>query len=51
MGRYFCPAHIQKGEMNSSQSMLSYWMRFFLFLKTGFQNQEEKIGNSSALDP
>ena len=41
MGRYFFPAHIQKGEMNSTLSMLSYWMRLFLFLKTGFQDQEE----------
>ena len=43
MGRYFFPAHIQKGVMNSIQSMLSYWMRFFLFLKTGFQEQEANI--------
>ena len=27
----FSPAQIQKGQMNSSQSMLSYWLKFSFF--------------------
>ena len=47
LGRYFLPVHIQKGERNSTQSMLRHWIRFFPFLETGFENQEEKFESNS----
>ena len=47
VGRYFLPVHIQKGETNSTQSILRHWIIFFPFLETGFENQKEKFESIS----
>ena len=43
LGRYFLPVHIQKGERNSTQSMLRHLIRFFSFFGNWFWKLGRKI--------